>query len=271
MATQSIPDFAYRPEQYALHNSRPESLDFMWGGIRFDIPPVNVVGPKPAHFDDGTPIPGSLLVGDGYTFGDDQMPITSGPHNWKAKEALRAVLGVTGTQATSQLAKNGVSFLPVVCTREEYNQIRQAGEVRYRASLLGWATDMVQNYEEARNKAKQAGVNATPPGPDFYKAQAILKANEQEMQRLYGAPGEEAGVDDDLEFQIFAKAKILAMAGKVVEEENVDKAKLVERLLQDPSVVQQLRKKYSWRKKGYLDPETNPGAPQPEDEKSESP
>jgi hypothetical protein len=253
MATQSIPGFVPKRETYAVHNARPDPIEFMWGGVRFEIPGCEVVGPNPARFDDGTPIPGTVEVKDGYIL-DAQQQMPSGPPNWSAKEAVRAVLGVqTDGKATSKLAGNGVSFLPAGCSREDFQRIREMGTARYQESLVGWATDVLQNYEEARNRAKQAGVDGKPPGQDFYRAQAILKAHEAKQQKLFGMPVEEAEVDDDLEFQIFAKATAMRMAAGIAEEQNVDKAKLVEKMLEDPMVVGQLKKKYSWRKRGHMD------------------
>lgn len=269
MATQSIPDFAYKPEQYALHNARPEPMIVMWGSVSFELPPVDAVGGKPAHFEDGTPIPGTVIVKDAYTYDSEGLIPSTGPHNWKAKEAIRAMLGVQdGTnKATSKLAQNGVSYLPEGCTHEVYRQVREAGEARYRASRFEWATDMVQNYEEARSKAKAAGVDARPPGADFYQAQAILKAHNEALQRQYlgstPAAADQPGEDDEIEFEAYARAYAMKIAGKIADEQNVDKAKLVEELIQDPAVAGKIRRKYSLRKRGYMDPVDAPGAEQP--------
>lgn len=263
-ATQSIPDFQVKKEQYSMHNARAERIEFLWGGTRFEVPAVDTVGPYPNHFDTGEPIPGTVMVTDGYTFlGTGEMPSMTGPPNWSAKEAIRAVLGVTpdGT-ATSKLAKNGVSFLPVGCTRAQYELVLAAGQVRYRESLVEWATDTVQNYEEARNRAKVAGVDAKPPGPDFYRAQAILRVKQEEIQQLY-SPAQEVVDDNDIEFEIYAKAAAMKMAGNIAAQEGVDQVKLVERMLEDPKIMANIRKKYSWRKKGYMDPTEAPGAEQP--------
>jgi hypothetical protein len=238
-------------------------MEFMWGGTRFEVPGVDDVGPYPNHFDTGEPIPGTVLVKDGWTFNPDGSIPGGGPPNWSAKEAIRAVLGVTpaGT-ATSKLAANGVSYLPVGCTREQYQKIRESGEARYRESLVEWATDMVQNYEEARNRAKQAGVDAKPPGQDFYRAQAILKAKQDEMRATF-TPAEVAAEESDIEFEIYAKAQAMKMAGNIAAAEGVDQVKLVERMLEDPKIAANIRKKYSLRKKGYMDPTVAPGAEQP--------
>jgi hypothetical protein len=266
---QTIPDFEYKPEQYVLHNSRPDPIEGMWAGYRFEVPPVDAVGPKPGHFDDGTPIPGTILLKDAYTFDSDGHIPTSGPHNWKAKEAIRAVLGVGvgTTTATSKFAQNGVSFLPEGCSREVYKAVRAAGEARYRASLVEWAADTLQNYEEGRNRAKAVGVDAKPPGPDFYKAQAVLKAHQDQLRAHYLGTTQEseqvADEDDSLEFEAYARAFAMKIAGKIADDQNVDKAKLVEEMIQDPAVAAKIRRKYSLRKRGYLDPTDAPGAEQP--------
>lgn len=266
MATQqSIPDFTVKREEYSVHNARPERMEFLWGGTRFEVPGVGEIGPDPNHFDTGEPIPGTVIVRDGWNFTSEGLIPVGGPPNWSAKEAIRAVLGVTpdGT-ATSKLSLNGVSYLPVSCTRAQYQVVKEAGLSRYRESLVEWATDTVQNYEEARNRAKTAGVDAKPPGPDFYRAQAILKAKQQELQMLY-TPEQEAEDDNDIQFLIYAKAAAMKMAGNIAAQEGVDQVKLVERMLEDPKVMANIRKKYSWRKKGYMDPTEAPGAEQPPD------
>ena len=267
MATQqSIPDFTVKREEYSMHNARPERMEFLWGGTRFEIPGVDEIGPYPNHFNTGEPIPGTVMVRDGWNFtSEGTIPGLGSAPNWSAKEAIRAVLGVTpdGT-ATSKLSLNGVSYLPVGCTREQYEAVKQSGLTRYRTSLVEWATDTVQNYEEGRNRAKVAGVDARPPGPDFYRAQAILKAKQQELQELY-TPEQEAADDNDIEFEIFAKAQAMKMAGKIAAEEGVDQVKLVERMLEDPKISANIRKRYSVRRKGYMDPLVAPGAEQPPD------
>jgi len=269
MTTQAIPDFAYKPEQYGLHNSRPEQMIVMWASCSFLVPPVDAVGPHPAHLEDGTPIPGTVLVKDGYTYDTEGNIPSAGPHNMKAKEAIRGILGVQdgSNRATSKFAQNGLSYLPEGCTREMYQAVKLAGEARYRASLVDWASETVQAYEEARNNAKKAGVDGRPPGQDFYKAQAILKAQQAAMQEQYmgaaAAAVNEPVEDDGIEFEAYARAFAMKIAGKIADEQNVDKAKLVEELINDPAVAGKIRRKYSLRKRGYMDPTDAPGAEQP--------
>jgi hypothetical protein len=264
MATQSIPDFVQKSEQYGMHNARPDPIEFMWGGNRFELPGCDQLSANPVKLDDGTPVPGTLVVKDGYTLDVNQM-MPSGPPNWSAKEAIRAVLGIKpGGEATSKLALNGVSYLPLGCTREEYEKVLESGKTRYRESMIGWATDVVQNYEEARNKAKQAGVNALPPGQDFYVAQAVLKEHERRLKEKFGLAEEVETLDDNLQFEVYAKAVAMKMAKSIAELEGVDQMKLVERMLEDPKISANIRKKYSLRKRGYMDPTEAPGAEQPD-------
>jgi hypothetical protein len=268
MATQVIPNFHFTPETYAVHNARPEPVDFMWSGMRFTIPPSNMVGSKPAHFSDGSPIPGTLVIQDAYTVGPDGTIPTGGAPNWSAKLALINVLGVNPVSQTAdgKLARNGISLIPTSCSKEEYEAIKAGGEARYRESMIGWAMDTVAAYEVARSKAKEAGVDAKPPGAEFYKAQTILKMQEETLRKSLGVEKdliEEAAGIDELEFKAYAYAVAEKAAGAAAEANNVDKAKIVERMLEDPKVVAQIRKKYSWRKKGYLDPEEAPQAEQP--------
>jgi hypothetical protein len=273
MATQSIPEFGFTVEKYALHNARPEPIDFMWSGHRFTIPPRDAVGPRPAKFEDGTPIPGTLVIQDAYTFATDGASIpTNGPPNWRAKEALKNVLGVNPStqQAEGKLAKNGVSLIPTVCPKDQFETIKASGLSRYRESRIQWAMDTVASYEVARSKAKEAGVDPRPPGAEFYEAQTVLDTYRDDTRKKMGIEREaikEEAQDDDLDFKAYAYAVAEKAAQAAAEANNVDKAKIVERMLEDPKVVAQIRKKYSWRKKGYLDPEAPgaEGAEQPED------
>lgn len=262
---QQIPEFGFTIERYALHNSRPEPVDFMWSGHRFTIPPSEVVGSKPAQFDTGEPIPGTLVVQDSYSLERDGASIReSGPPNWSAKEALRNVLGVNPTtnQAESKLALNGISLIPLICSKSQYDSIRTDGNERYVTSLITWAMETVGAYEVARNKAREAGVDPKPAGAEFYKAQSILKMNDEKTRKQLGVEENilaQAAEDDELEFKAFAYAVAEKAAAAAAESYGVDKAKIVERMLEDPKTAAQLRKKYSIRKRGYLDP-TSPGA-----------
>jgi hypothetical protein len=262
-AVQYIPDFVVKPRQYTLHNSSPEPVDCLWSGILFTVPPVDAVGPLPAKYEDGTPIPGTIVIRDTYCFGGDGEVPAGGPFNWLAAEAIRNVLQIDPTtgEAIGPHARKGISFLPDNPTREQVRLTREKGEARYQEFMVEWANYTVNAYEQAREKSKQAGYLPRPPGPDYHKAMAIMnKFNERVQKGL--APEmkmiQEASDDDELEFIAFAKVKAMELAEKAALNKDVDKLKLAEDLLEDPTVKAQLRRKYSIRKRGYLPEEAAP-------------
>lgn len=269
--SQTIPDFKFEPERYALHNARPEPLDLMWSGLRFTLPPVDMVGPKPALFaEDEMPIPGTIVLKDAFTFDKEgALPGQGEAYNWRAKEAIINILGVEGHTglARGKAADNGVSFIPVQCPRTRYEEIKLAGQKRYKTSLLQWAMETVESYGVARDKAKTAGVDPKPPGAEYYKAMSVLQMNNEITRKSLGVEEDiiqQEADDDEIAFKAYAYAIAEKIAKPVAEEQGADKVKVVERLLEDPKVQAAIRKKYSLRKKGYMDPEVAPGAEQPE-------
>lgn len=255
-----IPMVGYTKNEYILHNASPEKLELRWASRAFTLPPVDQVGPSPAHYDDGTPIPGTLVLEDGYTYDKDGgIPSADSAPNWSAFSAIRNVLGVDPVtkQAVGFGARAGLSFLPNRPTRELVAQIRVDGERRWQEHMVEWADFVVHGYQTACDRARQAGAAPPPPSSDYMKACAILEKRKKDNEALWSkAPVPvEATDDEELEFLAFAEAEAMAMAKKVAVGKEVDETELANTLLQKPEVRAALQRKFNYRirKKGHMD------------------
>lgn len=259
-AQQYWPDFTARREEYVLHNAGPDKIEGSWGGHSFTLPGCEDVHPHyPAHYEDGTPIPGTLVLKDGYTpDADGNFPKEGDAYNWRASVAIKNVLGIdpkTG-RATGPYAMKGVSYVRMPATPEQIAEIMAEGKKRYYEFMVRWADTKVRAYAESQERAKRAGVAAPPPDSDYAKAVTILNAHKEEMEKRYGAQQnaiEELEDQDELEFMAFAKAKLEALAEKAAAAHKVDKQKLVESYLDDPDMLKSLRKKYRIRRVGHAE------------------
>jgi hypothetical protein len=191
------------------------------------------------------------------------VPPLGSPPNWSAFEAIRNVLGVNAStkKAEGVLAKAGVSYLPNTPTKDVIAFVRADGEARYREYQLEWAEHTVGAYEAVVQKAREVGVVPRPPGKDYLKATVILGAQKRVIEQSMRVPNPQATDDEEMEFEVYAKAAAMELAAKGAEGKNVDKAQLAEELLKDPKVRAHLSRKFSIRQRGHLDvPE--PEAPQ---------
>lgn len=257
--SQFLPDFMVKPRRYCLHNASPDMIDITWGGLKFVLPPVDAIGPKPARYPDDTPIPGTCIVQDSYCFDKEgAIPSTSDPPNWLAAEAIRNVLGIdpnTG-EAVSPYARKGVSFIPENPTREQVDEVRHQGEQRYQEFMVGWADQTLTAYAEAAERARRVGVEPKPPGPAYQKALLIMGRYKDSLERTLKRETdlvERAADEEELEVAAYVKARAMKMAEKAAEKTNVDKVKLAEELLQDPDVRNSLKRGYSIRKRGFTE------------------
>jgi hypothetical protein len=122
--------------------------------------------------------------------------------------------------------------------------------------MVEWAEHQTRAYAEAVDLAKRAGVTAPPPGQDYHRATTILQQHQEELEKRYGKQKtdlEELHEEDDLEFMVFAKARLMEMAESAAAAHKVDREKLAEQMMEDPEILKKLRGKYRIRKKGFAE------------------
>lgn len=255
---QYVPQFVKKPNRFTLHNATPEELTIRWAGLQFSIPPCNVVDPKHTAVDaDGDPIPGTYVVSDGYAPLVDGSYPKGGSYNWFAADVIQHALGInpdTGV-AEGPFAMKGISFLPTSPTKEMVKNLVAEGKQRYDAFLVEWAQYEVAAQQTQESLATRAGRQPVPPGKDYSKALLILKKFETLQARQVGMTEqqvEEDSMEESIEFKTFALAQALKLAEKAAAEQQVDKNKLAESLMEDPQVKKHLQKQYRIRKVGHL-------------------
>lgn len=252
-----VPRFVRVVQTYTLHNGTPKAITAKWASRSFTIPACDALGTEPARYANGQPIPGTLVLGDGWTLNAEGHVPQGGPPNWLASEAIRNILGIdaeTG-EAIGDYARAGISFLPENPSPELVAQVAEDGRRRYVESMRGWARETIAGYESAHEKAKMAGVDAKPFGRDYAEAVSILKQEDADNRGQVSVPvAPEADVDGDVEFLVFAKAKALELANKGAKNMDVNREALAEELLQDEGVMTYLRKNYRISKIGETKP-----------------
>ena len=260
MSEQYVPDFQPKREQYALHNAGPDPVSVEWAGVSFTIPGCNEIHEaRPACYDTGEAIPGTLLIQDSHSVQvDGSIPNEADPWNWKAQTVIKNVLGIdpASGRAIGSFARKGVSFVPQPITHESLTAIAGDGQRRYFEFMVAWADHQVSAHAEAVDRANRAGVSSRPPGKDYHRAVSILERHKAEVDKRYGPQHdaiEDLAEEDDLEFTMFAKARLMALAEKAAATHKVDKQKLAEEMMEDPEVLKNLRKKYRIRQKGYAE------------------
>lgn len=258
-----MPDFKPVINSYTLHNATPEEIVLKWGGLQMTIPPTEVVGPRAALDPEGNPIPGTRIISDTYTAisGSGMTPKKGDPPNWFAAAAIKNILKIdphTG-EAVGKSAQKGVSVLPGSPTLTMIAQARAAGQERYQEFLVGWATDMVNSYQVARERNTQAGYAPPPPGADYQKSIVILEKSHAKMQREMGMAVpkvedidlQDEGTDEELEAWVLAEA--MKRAKEPAEDMKLDQTELAAELLKNPKIRQALRKKgLRIRKVGHM-------------------
>jgi hypothetical protein len=260
MIEQYIPEFQPKRESYALHNAGPDSISVEWAGVSFTLPGNEEIhSARPARFEDGEPIPGTLLIFDSHSAQvDGSIPNQADPYNWKAQTVIKNVLGIdpASGRAIGSFARKGVSFIPQPITPESLAPIAADGQRRYFEFMVEWADHQVTAHAEAVDRANRAGVSSRPPGRDYHRAVSILEKHKAEVDKRYGPQRDtitELAEEDDTEFILFAKARLMALAEKAAAAHKVDRQVLADEMMEDPDVLKNLRRKYRIRKKGYAE------------------
>jgi hypothetical protein len=253
-----LPDFKPRINSYVLHNATPEEIVLKWGGLQMTVPPVDQVGPRPALYEDGNPIPGTRTISDTYTVSaTGTMPGQGDPPNWFAASAIRNILKIdpdTG-EATGPSARKGISVLPASPTPQQIQQAKLDGKKRYDQFLVGWATDTVNAYAEARDRNQRAGYAPPPPGSDYQQAIIILEKSHAEMKKQMGMVEEvqeDLTEEEETDLEAFVMAEAMKQAKRAADVAEVDPVELAGKLLENPEVRSKLKKRYSIRKRGHM-------------------
>jgi hypothetical protein len=260
MSTLTMPSFGFSRNRFTIHNAAPVPRTERWCGMQITIPPVDVVGVKPAMFKNGGPIPGTFVVEDGWAPDrDGLLPEAGSPPNWSAYTAVKNILGVNELTGKYEgvAAAGGLSFLPPEPTREQYELVLADGRRRYEISQVEWAQHQVAAFLEKVSHAQRANAPAPPPDRDYIKATEILKRAQAPIPTAEEKKSAPEPVEmDEMEFLALAKVKAMELAQKQPDRPNLDKMALAKELAEDPAFLDLLRKQgLRVRKKGHTDPE----------------
>lgn len=249
----AMPHFISKPEEYGLYNPSPEAVSLKWSGRSITLPGCLEQSLVPCHFDTGEEIPGSYLVRDCYQAGvDGLIPKVGSAFNWRAAEAIRNLLGIdveTGI-AHSTKAARGISFIPAILDKATMEAVIADSRTRWASHEVKWAENEIRTYQSAQELAQRAGTTAPAPDSGYHKAQVILGEHRTRVL-LTTSQVDEAVSESDAEEIAGMKVIAIEMAEKAAKGKDIDKLKLAEDLMEDPSVRKHLQKTHSIRKRGY--------------------
>lgn len=254
----TLPQFGWTPNKFTLHNAAPKPVVIRWAGLQFTLPPRDGVVKFSAKYEDGTPIPGTLVLQDSYSPDrDGRIPNPDEPPNWSAFEAIRNVLGIDPStkEAISPFAKAGISFLPTNPTKDVVDNVVADGRRRYEEHRVEWAEQTVAGYLDAVQKAREANVPPPPDTRDYNIAREIL-AKYHKQEQL--ATLDDAASNDEAEMQAFIEAEAMTMAKRASKDKDIDETELARKLLENPVVRKNLQRNFRIRKVGHLDVPTGP-------------
>jgi len=257
MATSAIPktalpSFVNKPEEYGLYNPSEQWVDLQWGGRSMRLPGCKDISHTPCHFDDQakTPIPGTLIIKDGYTAGlDGLIPQQGSPYNWKASSAIRMMLGIdieTGI-AHSTKAGRGITFIPPVLDQNTFAAVQADASERFVTHEIAWAEGEVAARKQSIERHERAGEAAPPPDQGYHKAIVILAKAGAGRE----VPSEPEVTEEDVKEIAGIEALALEMASEIAKGKAVDENELAESLLKKPAVRKHLQKQFSIRKRGH--------------------
>jgi len=245
---------------FTLHNAKSRYVEAFYAGVKMIFPPVHLVDTRHADMDaDGDPIPGSYVIEDEFEavpeIGDEVLI-------WDAVKAVRHVLGIQPSSdgalnvASSPYALGGLSILPRHSTKEQWKAAATAGEKRAFVIEVENARNFISSIDERNAKRKAAGMDAVPPGGFEYARALQLIAQYNELVRKQTAetlaPHQVDELDEDLEFDAYAKAATLEIAARVSASKNISREDLALELLNDPAVRLKLQKKFHIKKRGDM-------------------
>jgi hypothetical protein len=271
--TEQLVEFKPPKRQFTLHNSREKDIDVSYVSHLMTVPGKNRISVhRPALDADGDKIPGTLVIEDVYVFsdetGDEELTFDS----------ARAVAHVLGIQraggalvgASSRYAHGGLSLLPPKPTKDIWRAVLADGERRAFLIEVDNARQTVEATASRNSARAKAGMGPIPGGPNDERATWILK----EYETLYrkeaadyvasqdktSRTSEERSIDDDIEFEVFARAMLRDLVRDTATElrksgaAEVDEEKLLMELLEKPALRMKVQKKYRIRKVGHQAP-----------------
>lgn len=253
-----LPSFEVKPQEFGLYNPDTRFLDLMWAGKSLRIPGCKDISRDPCKFDDGIPIPGTLVIRDGYMMKPDgTFPMVGSPYNWRADEAIRNLLQLDPDTKlpTGVWSERGITFVPPVIDRRTFEAVLIDANRRFGGHLVKWAEETIRAHEVRVDKAKEHGMNAPAPHPDYARA---LRIREEHMQSLgvvieAAAMKQSEGADEAEKVIEDRIAKIAELViSKIGDQANVDKKKMAEMLMEDKEVRSHLSKTHMIRKRGHL-------------------
>ena len=256
-------NFRAEKRSFVLLNSAPKVIEPFWGGTKFIIPACDKLHTEKDKREmdaDGDPIPGSIIISD--------LPGEVNPHTGEprlavdSQEAVRHILGIhrnpdgSVSSAMSPYALGGLSLLPRHPTKELWKAVMQDGSNRNFLIRVQNAQTTIEEYD-AKNAARaSAGMPPVHGGKVYMQSRAILDEYNKIVTRetqLSVNPVEAQDADDDLEFEVYAKARVMELTSKAAESKAIDKTALAKELLDDPTVLAKLRKTYRIRKVGHME------------------
>ncbi len=272
IAAQQV-NFAPVKKSHCMLNSRPVAMETMFDSNMMTVPPCNVVHGmrrdgtlepwSKAEIDvDGDPIPGSYVVEDRY----EREPGTIyDVLRMDADRAVKTIFGITqrpdGAVAdlSSKRALVGLSLLPRHPTKELWQHVMKEGEHRAFLASVTQAEYALEAFKHRNELDRAAGLPSKPAGPEIQHHLAILKqynalAAQESADALapFREQEEAETAATALRFEVYLKARIMKLAAEAAEVNNLDKSKVFDQLMNDPSVRKHAQKEYRMRRKGHL-------------------
>jgi len=254
--------FGSPSREFYLHWANTKSRDFMWAGTIVTFPPVNSVGPDPVYYDDGDPIPGTVVIRDIW----GELDLESGEQRlvYNAESAVRAALGlppigskapVDFRKANSPLARAGLSVLHVKPSKREIHDLIQDKQVTVDRYEFDRSNEIIDAWDSKNARRKAAGMEPVNGDFEYQQAKIYVETYNNRLRDLYKRDVQEAPIgDDELQFAIWAKAQLLEQAAQMKDIAEDLKLKAVEAALEDPKTRLRLRATYQIRKRGHMEP-----------------
>lgn len=177
--TQDI-SFVAEPRRYILHNGSNEPIELQYDAGTKWVPPVDTLDPNSGKDEDGTPIPGTLVVEDVFRReeGGGETLI------WNASNAVMHWLGldVSRGEAVSLYAKRGLSLLPMYPDKALVEEVVLAGIDRAKTFKLQSARQEILAYDQQNFARKSAGASPLPPTSAYENSIALIQAYADEAK-----------------------------------------------------------------------------------------